>query len=155
MLVERSKLQKLMSMERSKVGKILTTGKEVVAQTLKPIGKKSPVPEEILLDDDDNADRKEETDDKIKKSRESLGKSANEDEAEAESKNAEKGSADAGAEADAEEILLAEDEEGEVTIDNEVATDDQSTSDDWIQQLKRKHDWEEVESKRMRKTIQG
>ena len=178
MLVERSKLQRLMSMERSKVGmpttttgkeevgKMPTTGKEEVVQTgskytFKPIEKKSPVPEEILLDDDDDSDQKKKTDDNLKKSIEPVAKSAKEDKPEAKSKNAEKGSPDA----DAEEILLADDEDGEVTIDNEVTIDDEdgevridtdhSTSDHRIQQLKRKHEWEEVESKRIRKCIQG
>ena len=173
MLVERSKLQKLMSMERSKVAKMPTTitntttittttttqdvkdhlwpQRAMMSQTgskntPKPIEKKSPVPEEILLDDDDDADQEEITDDNLEKSRESVGKSAHE---EAKSKNpvGEK------IPADAEEILLADDEDGEVTIDDEVALED--TSENLIQQLKRKHNWEEVESKRMRKTIQG
>ena len=184
MLVERSKLQRLMSMERSKVGmpstttgkeevgKMATTGKEEVVQTgskytFKPIEKKSPVSEEILLDDDGDADHKKKTDDNLKKSIEPVAKSANKDKQEAKNKNAEKGPADADADAvaDAQEILLADDEDGEVTIDNEVTIDDEdgevridndhSTSDHRIQQLKRKHEWEEVESKRIRKCIQG
>jgi len=172
MLVERSKLQKLMSMERSKVAKMPTTitnsttitttttqdvkdhlwpQRALMSQTgskntSKPIEKKSPVPEEILLDDDDDVDQEEKTDGNLEKSRESVGKSAHE---EAKSKNpvGEK------IPADAEEILLADDKDGEVTIDDEVALE--NTSENLIQELKRKHNWEEVESKRMRKTIQG
>ena len=161
MLVERSKLQKLMAMESLKVAK-MPAGKEVAQSaskfTFKPIEKKSPLPEEILLDDDnDDADQKEKTDDTLK-TREPVAKSANEDKPEVSTHDrtgAEKSPALEKSD-DPEEILLADDEDDKVTIDNEVAMDDNdATSANQLQQLKRKHEWEEVESKRMRKTIQG
>ena len=170
MLVERSKLQRLMAMESSKVAKI-PADKEVTQSsskfTFKPIEKKSLFPEEILLDDDDDADQKERNDDSLK-TRDPVTKSVNEDEPEvgtnekpvAEKKRTEDESDDP------EEILLADDEDDEVTIDNEVViegnatsievvVDGDATNLDQLQQLKRKHEGEEVESKRMRKTIQG
>ena len=170
MLVERSKLQRLMAMESSKVAKI-PADKEVTQSsskfTFKPIEKKSLFPEEILLDDDDDADQKERNDDSLK-TRDPVTKSVNEDEPEvgtnekpvAEKKRTEDESDDP------EEILLADDEDDEATIDNEVVikgnatsievvVDGDATNLDQLQQLKRKHEGEEVESKRMRKTIQG
>ena len=170
MLVERSKLQRLMAMESSKVAKI-PVGKEVTQSsskfTFKPIEKKSPVPEEILLDDDDDADQKETTDDSLK-TRGPVDKSANENKPEVgtdEKPVAEKKPTEDESD-DPEEILLADDEDDEATIDNEVViegnatsievvVDGDATNLDQLQQLKRKHEGEEVESKRMRKTIQG
>ena len=162
MLVERSKLQKLMAMESLKVAK-KPAGKEVAQSasksTFKPIEKKPPAPEEILLDEDnDDADQKKKTDDSSKM-REPFAKSANEDKPEVSTHvrtGAEKSQALEKSD-DPEEILLADDEEDEVTIGNEVAMDeDEATSTSQLQQLKRKQEEVvEVESKRMRKTIQG
>ena len=163
MLVERSKLQKLMAMESLKVAK-KPAGKEVAQSasksTFKPIEKKPPVPEEILLDEDndDDGDQKKKTDDSLKM-REPFAKSANEDKPEVSThvRAGEEKSQALEKSDDPEEILLADDEEDEVTIGNEVAMDeDEATSTNQLQQLKRKHeDVVEVESKRMRKTIQG
>ena len=187
MLVERSKLQRLMAMESSKVAK-MPAGKEMTQSASK---KKSPVPEEILLDDDDDADEKETTDDSLKK-RDHVDKSANKEKPEfgTNEKNVADKKPTEDRSEDPEEILLADDEDDEVTIDNEVVIDGDATnvnhnqSNDKVtidnevvidgdatsievvidgditdvnqlQQLKRKHEGEEVESKRMRKTIQG
>ena len=160
MLVERSKLQKLMAMESLKVAK-KPAGKEVAQSasksTFKPIEKKPPVPEEILLDED-NDDTDQKTDDSLKM-RGPFAKSANEDKPEVSTHvrtGAEKSQALEKSD-DPEEILLADDEEDEVTIGNEVAMDeDEANPTNQLEQLKRKHEEVvEVESKRMRKTIQG
>ena len=179
MLVERSKLQKLMAME-PKVQKIpagkeveLMAGKKVEASketnqskySLKPIENDSAVPEEIFLDDDDDDVDQRPTTVGSLKTKDSCTKSDNDSKSKVSSNNKTMTEDQSN---DADEILLAGDEGEEVTIDDEVVVDgdaisEEVTIDDEVvvdsdaikEQLKRKHDEDEVESKRMRKIIQG
>ena len=179
MLVERSKLQKLMAME-PKVQKIpagkeveLMAGKKVKTSketnqskySSKPIENDSAVPEEIFLDDDDDDVDQRPTTVGSLKTKDSCTKSDNDSKSKVSSNNKTMTEDQSN---DADEILLAGDEGEEVTIDDEVVVDgdaisEEVTIDDEVvmdsdaikEQLKRKHDEDEVESKRMRKIIQG
>ena len=142
MLVERSKLRKLMAMEGAKVavknkdGNNVdnkagnNVGNDTTSSVGKPLSKslekKPTTPAEIFLDDDDGdvveqRDGKDERSDTIEKCND-----------------------------DHEEILLADDEEeDEVRIDQEVVLDCDITG------VKRKYERMDFESKRIRKTMQG
>ena len=141
MLVERSKLQKLMAME-PKVQKIPAgkeveqmAGKKVKASketnqskySLKPIENDSAVPEEIFLDDDDDDVDQRPTTVGSLKTKDSCTKSDNDSKSKVSSNNKTMTEDQSN---DADEILLAGDEGEEVTIDDEVVVDGDAISEE-------------------------
>ena len=165
MLVERSKLRKLMAMEGAKVavknkdGNNVDNkagndvGNDITPSVGKPLSKslekKPTIPDEIFLDDDDG-DGVEERD--VSKNILNLetpetkvdGKEVSKPGKDETSDTIEKSNDDP------EEILLADDEEeDEVRIDQEVVLDCDITG------VKRKYEMMDFESKRIRKTTQG
>ena len=140
MLVERSKLQKLMAME-PRVQKIpdgkeveQMAGKKVKASketnqskySLKPIENDSAFPEEIFLDDDDDVDQRPTTVGSLK-TKDSCTKSDNDSKSKVSSNNKTMTEDQSN---DADEILLAGDEGEEVTIDDEVVVDGDAISEE-------------------------
>ena len=168
MLVERSKLRKLMAMEGAKVAVKNKDGNNVdnkagndvdnnvgnditpsIGKTLSnSLEKKPTIPDEVFLDDDDG-DGVEERD--VSKNILNLetpetkvdGKEVSKPGKDETSDTIEKSNDDP------EEILLADDEEEEVRIDQEVVLDCDITG------VKRKYEMMDFESKRIRKTTQG
>ena len=164
MLVERSKLRKLMAMEGAKVavknkdgnnvgnkaGNDVgnNVGTDITPSVGKSLEKKPTIPGEIFLDDDDG-DGVEERD--VSKNSLNLEKP----EIKVVDKEVSKHGKDETSETieksndDPVEILLADDEEDEVRIDQEVVLDCDTTG------VKRKYEMRDFESKRIRKTTQG